>query len=658
MEGTTVALQKKSSALNHTDPGTARDDLIQRLEARDRELTALTEHIPGGIHQCVNDEHFTLISVTSGFLALVGYTREELREQFDDRFGDLILPEDLPAVRQTVWEQLGQGDTVEVEYRVRRKDGSVLWLLDKAKLTLLPDGTETLYSMLLDDTVRRGEREELRLSLERHRIIMDQATDIIFDWDIPEDALHFSPNWRKKFGYDAVSTEISRRIPLSENIHPDDMPAFIKIMEDTRAGHPYSEAEFRIRGIQGEFVWCRIRATTQYDDGGVPVKAVGVIVDIDADKKQWQSLMEQARRDSLTGLLNKAAARQMVETCLAAGEAPGVLLMIDLDKFKGINDRYGHLAGDAVLADTAAQLKGLFRSGDVLARIGGDEFLAFLPDTPTEEAGRKAWTVIRALAKVPVLGRQGLISCSVGAAAFPADGGSFPELYRSADLALYHVKSGGKGGVRFYTPELTQGLEGNVLRSSVGAAIDSDAGSVNERLGQYCFRMLYQTIEPSAAVEQMLEAVGRTYDVSRVYIFESVGDGRCCSNTFEWCGSGVHPEQQRLQNVAYPGGLEGYLNHFTYGIFNCGDVGELETALRGELEGRGIRSLLQCAITDGGVVRGFVGFDECRACRRWTQAQIETLHLVANILSTFLLKLRYKERLAQLEAQSGGGALE
>ncbi len=648
---------KREAALDRAALRERADEALAALRERDRELTELTENIPGGIHQCRYDKDFTLISVTSGFLALIGYTREELRERFHDRFAELMLPEARSAAWTAIREQLSRGDTIELEYPVRRKDGSVMWILDKGRLTRLVDGTGTFYCMSVDNTANRRDREELRLSLERYRIITDQATDIIFEWDIRKDTLLFSSNWRKKFGYEAISRDISKHIPFSDNIHPEDMPAFVKIMEDTAAGVPYSEAEFRIRDVWGNFTWGRIRATTQYDGSGTPIKAVGVILDIDEDKKQRQQLMDLAQRDGLTGLLNKAAARPAVEACLDGRDSgPGALLIIDLDSFKQVNDRYGHLAGDAVLTDLAAILKRLARDRDVVARIGGDEFLVYLPGTSAAEAERKARAVIQAMAGTKVLGRRGQVSCSVGAAVYPDDADSFAELYRSADLALYQVKSEGKRGFAFFSRRLErQGLDGRVVRSTVSSVIDSDAGLVNEKLGQYCFRMLYRAIEPVAAVHQILEIVGRAYDVSRVYIFESSEDGQCCSNTFEWCGEGVAPERDNLQGLSYREDLGDYLENFDAdGVFYCGDVGELKPVLRGVLEPQGIRSMLQCAVVDDGQFRGYVGFDECRENRRWTRAQIETLTLVSNVLSTFLMKLRYKERLARLEEERGG----
>lgn len=619
-----------------------------------QDFVSLAEHIPGGAHQCLNDPWFTLITMSNSFLDMFGYSREEIREQFHNRFLEMIYPDDRPALFRALKRQLAQGDTVKIEYRVQRKDGNLLWILDNGKLSKSAAG-ESLYCTLIDITQQRREQEELRLSLERHQIIMDQAADIIFEWDIEKDTLLFSKNWRKKFGYDPISQRISEGIPDSPNIHPDDMPAFIKIMEDTSAGVPYSETEFRIRDAVGNFIWCRIRATTQYNFSGRPVKAVGVIVDIDVDKRQREILMDQAQRDPLTGLFNKGTVKKRVEEQLSRGIG-GALLLIDLDNFKQVNDQYGHLCGDAVLSDTASALSRQFRADDIVGRIGGDEFLAFLPGLRAEKAAEKGKRIQEALGRITVHGGSG-VSCSVGAAFAPGDGADYYSLYRCADRALYLVKSRGKGGYAAYEPTLCAVLvpEG-VVRSAVGTVIDSDSGSVDEMLGQYSFRMLYNALDTETAVQQILEIVGRAYNVSRAYIFESSEDGKLCSNTFEWCNTGIASEIDHLQNLSYVDDLGDYLTNFDEnGIFYCKDTRSLHPDLYKILAPQGICSILQCAIRDDGEFRGYVGFDECRENRFWTKEQIDSLTLIANVLSTFLLKLRFKERLRRIERMAKGG---
>ena len=152
------------------------------------------------------------------------------------------------------------------------------------------------------------------------------------------------------------------------------------------------------------------------------------------------------------------------------------------------------------------------------------------------------------------------------------------------------------------------------------------------------------------AVQQLLEIVGRAYEVSRVYIFENSEDCAFCSNTFEWCADGVEPEMERLQGLSYKDDLGDYLSNFDEnGIFYCRDISQLNQRLYRILAPQGICAILQCAIMDGGVFRGYVGFDECRKSRSWTKEQVASLTLIASVLSTFLMKLRYKQRLERLE---------
>ncbi|MEG1276329.1 MAG: sensor domain-containing diguanylate cyclase, partial [Ruthenibacterium sp.] len=234
----------------------------------------------------------------------------------------------------------------------------------------------------LEDEVkdRKQAQEALRLQLEQHQIITNQATDILFEWDILKDTLVFSQNWYKKFGYSPINSQISGRIPLSKNIHPDDVPAFTRIIKDMADGTPYSEAELRIKNSKGLYAWCRVRATAQFDLQGHPVKAVGVILDINAETEEKQTLLKMAQRDPLTGIYNKAATNALVTRLMkdSDGSVLQALLIVDIDYFKTVNDTYGHMAGDNILSAVATQLRSHIQTGDVVGRIGGDEFLVYL----------------------------------------------------------------------------------------------------------------------------------------------------------------------------------------------------------------------------------------------------------------------------------------
>lgn len=150
-------------------------------------------------------------------------------------------------------------------------------------------------------------------------------------------------------------------------------------------------------------------------------------------------------------------------------------------------------------------------------------------------------------------------------------------------------------------------------------------------------------------MSSILEIVGQQYDVSRVYIFENTENDRCCANTYEWCNEGVEPQKDKLSCVSYEDKLSGnYLDNFNEeGIFYCPDIRTLPKYYYDILASQGIKSLLQCAIRDNGVIKGYVGFDECRQNRYWTREQIDALVFISEILSIFLLKDRVKDALKQ-----------
>lgn len=621
-------------------------------------LQDLTSNIPGGVYQCKNDSYFSLTYVNEGFLSICGYTREEIREIYDDHYLKMIYHVDRDEILKAVDSQIKSGKEVELEYRVITKSGNPVWVIDKARLVKDKDGNESFYCVLMEVTERRREQEELRLSLERHQIIMDQAADIIFEWDIRKDTLNFSSNFHKKFGYDAISTNISKEIPLSKDVLGDDMPLFLKIMQDTAAGVPFSQTEFRIRDAEEKYFWCRVRATTQYDSEGNAIKAIGVIADIDAEKKQKQELYELAQKDALTGLYNKAAINTLVERRIAREDVLGfqALFIIDVDYFKEVNDTYGHLTGDSVLSDVAVALKENVRNTDLVGRIGGDEFLVYLYEVSGEEAALKKAEHLRDnLRKItPKVGAPS-ITCSIGGIVFLQQEVDYQALYKKADKALYYRKKNGRDGVTIYNLSLFNGEEHlDIMPTAVGEDIVSNQGVVvNEQIPQYTFRTLYTATDVESAIVRLLEIIGRSYDVSRAYIFEGSEDGLYCSNTFEWCNVGIRPEIDNLQNLSYEEDLAGYIQNFDdTGLFYCADVSKVHPDLKNVLEPQGIRSMLQCAVLDEGEFRGFVGFDECRDRWTWSREQVNTFKLTADILATFLVKFRQKRRLTEQSVKS------
>ena len=294
----------------------------------------------------------------------MGYDREVVRSKFNDRYLEIIHPEDRGRVRKELLDQLNRGSEFELEHRVVDAYGCISWVLTKGCLMTDRQGQEYLYSVVIDINQTKHAQEELRLGLERYKIVMEQTNDIFFEWDVETDTVAYSSNWKSKFGYDPISTRASERIPKISHLHPEDMAPFGVFINEMRSGRRYGELEFKVSDSRGRYQWCKLRATMQFDDQGRPCKAVGIVIDINDEKTAAQELKARAERDTLTKLYNKASARQKIEYMLAnREEGEGLaLFIIDIDNFKMVNDRYGHMFGDAVLTKIVAQLSHLFRS--------------------------------------------------------------------------------------------------------------------------------------------------------------------------------------------------------------------------------------------------------------------------------------------------------
>lgn len=627
----------------------------KELLLRESEISVLTKNVSCGMHECHADDDLTIIKMSDSFTEMFGYSRAEVREKFHNCFIRMIYEEDRENVKESIRKQLLEGCELELEYRVPLKNGSIIWVLDKAKLAEGLDGQCTFFCVMLDITERRNQQEALRLSLETHRVIMDQTTDIIFEWNLEEDTLSFSSNWKKRFGYQAIKDNISTQILQSSHIHPDDIAAFIKIMTDTAKGVPYSEVEFRIRDIGENYTWCRIRATTQYDRYNKPIMAVGVIIDIESEKQEREELLAKSQIDGLTGLYNKEVSKKKIEELLKWKSQKGVLFIIDIDNFKRINDQYGHLCGDYMLSEAASLMKNEFRCTDILGRNGGDEFVAFLPDASDKFVKVLANKILDGIKGISPKEHKITMSCSIGAAVYPQDGDDYHTLYRHADQALYHVKKTCKGGYSAYESTMRDyGISEGAINSAVDIPMYLMEGnqSINNNLAQYCFRMLYRAIDTKKTINELLETIGRACDMSRVYIFENSEDGIFGSKTFEWCTKGITNQVVNPKGLSGKTDIRGFQDRMDDdGIFYCDDIRELSPNLYGLLEQNGICSILHCAIKDDGKFIGYVGFDECKTYRTWTKEQVASLSLTAHVLSIFLMKLRCKENISMIMEQ-------
>lgn len=515
---------------------------ILGLNHSDKNMQMLCDNIPGGIFKCLFDEELTLLEMSAGFLAMIGYTYEEVENNFHNSLRRLIQPDDLKEAMKTVHKQLKTGNTKEIHYRLIHKDGHYINVIDKGTLLVDEQGRQAFYCIVIDITREKKIEEELRLSLERYQIIINQTNDVVFEWDFINNTFLTSNTWQKKFGNQMPlsAKEFDNLLinPEDSPINPNDFDEVKSCIRDIRARIPYIEKKLRLKDASGRYIWCKLRLTQQFAPDGTPLKAIGALSDIDREMQKSQTLKRKAEQDALTGMYNKITSHSLIRSYLQdKADEVSAMMIIDIDNFKSINDTLGHLYGDAVLTELSRVMRRSFRDADILGRIGGDEFIVFLKGISSVDNARlNAEKVLRLFSELRSKGKiDTFISCSIGVSLYPMDGEDFTTLYRNADHALYQAKKEGKNRYAIYG---SQSLQHLYPKASVQDCSEPEISSVTDpasekaELLEYIFHVLYNTKDLNHGISAILEIVGRHFDVSRVYIFEDSDNGLYCRNTF------------------------------------------------------------------------------------------------------------------------------
>ena len=187
-----------------------------------------------------------------------------------------------------------------------------------------------------------------------------------------------------------------------------------------------------------------------------------------------------ADTDQLTGLMARAAAQQEIEEHLKTDEH-GVMMLLDLDGFKSVNDKLGHQTGDKVLIDVATDIRTMFRNSDVLSRLGGDEFVIYLKSVPGKEwVLERSEQMVQKICRVVGSGSEGIrVAASVGIVMTDMVGRTYDDLYRAADIAMYTAKNAGGNKALFYTDEMRKKREAAENSRQETAVPEGESGSDN-----------------------------------------------------------------------------------------------------------------------------------------------------------------------------------
>ncbi|HUK02457.1 MAG TPA: EAL domain-containing protein [Steroidobacteraceae bacterium] len=445
----------------------------ERRHASER-LEIIADNVPGMIFQLRVRPNGApqLLYASPGASAVYGLTAEELKREPMLLFK--VLPaEDRAAQMQAIEEAKRTLSNWHIEQRIIRPDGTPAWIEGDALPRREADGSTIWIGYVGDVTGHKLAERELRASETKLRSLYDLSPLGIALND--RDGRFLQVNQAIE-----VITGYSRAEMLSTNwwdwaVDKDDPGQRARVESLLAAG--------RFGPVEKELV--------RKDGVRVPVQITGIIVrapdgaqhiwsmveDISVRKRSEQRIAFLAYHDALTGLENRFGLRAQLDTILTEGaiaRTRTAVMLIDLDRFKVVNDTLGHDVGDRLLVEVARRIRASVRSTDVVARLGGDEFVVVIPglreDMPLESIVRKMFTELRGNIDLP--GRTIYCSCSVGVSVAPQDGADSTTLLKHADLAMYAAKAGGGDAFRLFQSSMTPGIDRLSIETELRGALE------------------------------------------------------------------------------------------------------------------------------------------------------------------------------------------
>ncbi|MFL6659027.1 MAG: EAL domain-containing protein [Massilia sp.] len=337
------------------------------------------------------------------------------------------------------------------EWQYRLPDGTAFWA--EVLLTSVTLDHEYLsYAVVRDVSTRKSIETTLQMAAQ----VFETSRDAIAIIDAEHRVLTVNKAFSDITGY-AMGDIIGAPLPqMSTGEHE---PGFYEKIWNYVVANDHWEGEVWSLRHDGEEYPAWVALTAIRNSAGEIVNFVAVLSDITDRKRVEEHTRHLAEHDFLTDLPNRVLFLDRLHQALAVARRKRsklALMFVDLDRFKGINDGFGHHVGDAVLKEVAARLIHCVRGADTVSRQGGDEFVVMLPDIGgVDQAAHVADSIMRAIAQ-PVQhdGHTVSLSVSIGISFYPADGEEIDTLLKHADVAMYHAKQGGRNAFSFFDPAM------------------------------------------------------------------------------------------------------------------------------------------------------------------------------------------------------------
>ena len=473
---------------------------------------AMIDQVPDYLF--VKDTDSRFIVVNRAVAADLGRQPDDLLGKTDFELHPADLARKFFAAEQTV---ISSGEPLlDIEEYVIGPSGNKKWL-STSKVPLRDDHGRVIGVVGVARNINERKRIEAALaeSESRWNFALEGAGQGVWDHDLKRHKAFYSRMWRQMRGLSLDETIDGSRDAWLARVHPDDRARIIDQADRQNSGElAQNSFEYREQHRDGHYIWILSRGkAVEWNPDGSVARIIGTDTDITSLKEAEAQAAEEkeqtyrkhvaalekahevaeaaqrlaqslARHDALTGLPNRRVFAEVLEAArLQAGRggAQFAVLSLDLDRFKPVNDIYGHQAGDDVLREVAIRIGEVVRSGDTVARLGGDEFALImhcvnLDEEPVAAAALLADRIIDAVGRPISIGDRCVdVGASIGIAICPTDGTDPETLLRAADMAMYRAKEGGRGTHCFFQKSMEDALKARLaLEKDVRSAVANE----------------------------------------------------------------------------------------------------------------------------------------------------------------------------------------
>ncbi|RUO31734.1 hypothetical protein CWE12_01670 [Aliidiomarina sedimenti] len=315
-------------------------------------------------------------------------------------------------------------------------------------IQLTEPGLDELRQLVFRFNGLLAQNEAAQHALQQRQAYLDQILKTssagLFMADVTGQIEYVNPRLTTITGFNARELQQSGFLPHLSGIHRDRFAQRVHLALEEEAS---LSLELEMRHSEGQLLWLSLETAPVFSEG-LCIGHVGTVTDITAQQQKIEALRHAAHEDTLTGLLNRRGIEKAMHNLFIEARSNQQALMVlalDLDNFKQLNDDYGHAFGDSILKNVAAMLRRFTRDTDVLGRLGGDEFVIFLPNCPLQQGERIASELVRAIGNLKdTKGTVLPVTVSIGVAALQDDDSSVAMLLGRADIAAYEAKHAGR----------------------------------------------------------------------------------------------------------------------------------------------------------------------------------------------------------------------